>query len=72
MIFERFKGRRVKIRTAHPIDGQKNFTGTIEELDDSNIQLKGQNRLIRIAFADIVKARLIDTDIDLKTKGERA
>ncbi len=70
--FERFKGRRVKIRTAHPIDGQKNFTGTIEELDDSNIQLKGQNRLIRIAFADIVKARLIDTDIDLKTKGERA
>jgi ribosome maturation factor RimP len=70
--FERFKGRRVKIRTVQPIDGQKNFTGIIEELDNSNIHLKGQNRRVRIAFSDIVKARLLDMDVDLTTKGERA
>jgi ribosome maturation factor RimP len=70
--FERFKGRRAKIRTAQPIDGRKNFTGTIEDLDDSNIHLKSGDRIVGIAFTDIVKARLVDTDADLKIKGEGA
>jgi ribosome maturation factor RimP len=58
--FEDFKGRRAKIRTAHPIDGQKNFTGILEGLNDSNIQLRGHHRTVNIAFAEVVKAHLVD------------
>jgi ribosome maturation factor RimP len=58
--FERYKGQKARIRTAHAIDGQKNFTGTLYKLDGSSIQLKGQNRTIMIEFGDIVKAQLVE------------
>lgn len=60
--FERFKGRRAKIRTARAMGGQKNFSGTIEGLHGGKIQLTLHDRSIAIAFADIVKAQLITID----------
>jgi len=53
--YERFKGRRVKIRTIEPVGGQKNFSGVISGVT-SNAEK------VVIAFDNISKARLVDID----------
>ncbi len=58
--FERFKGCRAKIRLAHPLNGQKNFTGTLNGVSELNVQLTLDKRSIIIALADIVKAHIIN------------
>ncbi len=58
--FSRFKGCRAKIRTATALDGQKNFTGILDGVSGSTVQLTIDNRSVAIAFADIVKAHLIN------------
>jgi len=60
--FERFKGCRVKIRTARAMEGQRNFTGTIDGVHGGQIRLELHDRSIAITFADIVKAQLIHID----------
>ncbi len=58
--FEHFKGCRTKIRTAQPINGRKNFTGILDGVSGLTVQLTIDNKPITIAFADIVKAHLIN------------
>lgn len=58
--FERFRGCRAKIRTARPIDGRKNFTGTLEGIEGESVLLLVDHRTMRIALADIAKAHLIN------------
>ena len=57
--FERFAGRRAKVRTARAIEGQKNFTGNIDGTSDQSIRLSTNTRTVTIMFADIVNAHLI-------------
>jgi ribosome maturation factor RimP len=57
--FERFRGSPVKIRTIEPIDGRKNFTGTLNGVTGATVQLVVEdNKTVDIMFADIVKAHL--------------
>jgi ribosome maturation factor RimP len=58
--FERFRGCRAKVRIAQAIEGRKNFTGILEGVSELSILLLVDNQTIRIAFADIVKAHLIN------------
>lgn len=58
--FKRFKGVRAKIRTAQAVNGQKNFSGTLDGISGLNIQLMVDGRPTSIAFDDIVKAHLIN------------
>ena len=58
--FIRFKGSRAKIRTAVAQDGQKNFTGILDGVSGSTVQMTIDQRSVAIAFADIVKAHLIN------------
>ena len=57
--FDLNKGRRVKIRCAAPEHGQTNFTGTLNGLDGSTVQLTLDQRTINIEFATIVRANLM-------------
>jgi ribosome maturation factor RimP len=57
--FNRFTGGRVKIRTTEPIDGQKNFTGTLTGVNGSTVHLEVDNRPVAIAFTDIAKAHTL-------------
>ncbi|RJQ86516.1 MAG: ribosome maturation factor RimP [Desulfobacteraceae bacterium] len=57
--FERFRGCRAKIRTAQPIDGRKNFTGTLEGIVGPAVLLTVDKGTISITLADIAKAHLI-------------
>jgi ribosome maturation factor RimP len=58
--FERFRGRQARIRILQPIDGRRNFTGTLEGIDGQVVLLKVDQRTMRIALADIAKAHLIN------------
>ncbi len=58
--FERNQGRRVKIRSAVPLEGQSNFTGIINTIDALTVELRIDKKIIGIPFADIVKANLVD------------
>jgi ribosome maturation factor RimP len=59
--YERFLGRKVKIRTREVINGKKRITGTIEEVDDLAVKVKsdsGKDVMI-IQFDTISKANLL-------------
>ena len=56
--FERFAGRRAKVTTIEPLDGRKNFTGTIAEAGENGIviEIDGQNQ--EIPYASIERSHL--------------
>lgn len=56
--FARFTGRLARIRTKEPIEGQRNFTGTIAGADDSAVTLEAQET-VRIPFGEIERAHLV-------------
>ncbi len=58
--FKRFKGVHAKIRTAQAVNGQKNFSGTLDGVSGPDILLKVDDRSIRIALDAIIKAHLIN------------
>ncbi|HHY92294.1 MAG TPA: ribosome maturation factor RimP, partial [Firmicutes bacterium] len=58
--FERFRGRRVVIRTRAPLDGRRHFTGVLEGLVDGAVKLSldGQG-VVSIPRAEMTQARLV-------------
>jgi ribosome maturation factor RimP len=57
--FRRYLGRRVKVRTNEPIDGRRNFTGTLTEADDEGVCVDADGRAVRIPLAGIHRSNLI-------------
>ena len=57
--YKRFQGAVAKIRTSRPIDGRKNFKGTIEGVVDEQIQLVVEGKLMHIPFTEVSRARLV-------------
>jgi ribosome maturation factor RimP len=60
--YERFRGRKAKIRTWQPLNNQKNFTGIISGVAADHIELSSNEKTVVIPFGDISKARLVDMD----------
>lgn len=56
--FERFVGRRARIRTRESIDGQRNFTGTITGVDSAAVTVEG-DQPTSIPFDRIERAHLV-------------
>lgn len=57
--YERFRGREAHVRTERPIDGRRNFSGTLQGIDGDFVRLGVDGREVRIPHADIVKAHLV-------------
>lgn len=57
--FERFAGRRAKVTTTEPLDGRKNFTGTIIEAGESAVVLETDGQNFNIPFAGIERSHLV-------------
>ncbi|MGI9020170.1 MAG: ribosome maturation factor RimP [Solirubrobacterales bacterium] len=57
--FQRFVGRRVLVRTHDPIDGQRNFTGTITAAGEDRVSLDADTRAVEIPFAEIRRTNLV-------------
>lgn len=57
--FERFAGRKARIKLREPLDEQKVFIGTIKEVDEEKVVLVADGKPVSCIFDNIAKARLI-------------
>jgi ribosome maturation factor RimP len=58
--FQRFQGKRARIRTRVPLEGQRNFRGMILGAEGGKIGLELEaGRRLEIALSDIEKANLV-------------
>lgn len=60
--FERFMGEVARLQVGSPIDGQRRFTGRIARVGGREVELDLDGETVRIAYDDIVKAKLAMTD----------
>jgi ribosome maturation factor RimP len=57
--FERSVGRKVKVRTAQPIDGARTHTGTLSEVGPEGATILTEHGVVRVGYADVTSARTI-------------
>ncbi len=71
--FEKFVGSLAKVKTATPINGQKNFRGRINSVENDEIVFDDKTSgTIRFSYSAVAKANLeIDLDEELKRSEKR-
>jgi ribosome maturation factor RimP len=58
--YERFLGRKAKVRLRQPVDGKQSYVGRLCEYHDGAIGLKtGPEQVLRFRFEDVSEARLV-------------
>lgn len=57
--FERFKGRRIKIKTKNRIEEQKMFTGVLLGISEEIVNLQSRDKVFGIPHGEISRARLV-------------
>lgn len=57
--YERFTGRKVKIKTIKPLAGQKNFTGILTGISEGVVKISIDDTHVAIPFEEIAKAQLV-------------
>jgi ribosome maturation factor RimP len=57
--FQRFTGSRVKLKTAMPLDGQRNFTGQLLSADEDYVVIETDSEEISIPMDALDKARIV-------------
>ena len=57
--FIRFAGRLAAIKTYAPLDGRKNWKGTLQGLQDDHVLIEVDGRQVTIPIASIAKAHLV-------------
>jgi ribosome maturation factor RimP len=57
--FERFAGRRARVTLIEPMDGRRNFTGSIVVAGEDGIVLESDNKNFEIAYASIERSHLV-------------
>ena len=58
--FNRFKGNLIKLRSSHPIDGQRKFKGILKGIKNGTVTLIVEQKSVAINFEHISRARLIN------------
>jgi ribosome maturation factor RimP len=67
--FKRFAGQNARVRTRFPLEGQRNFRGTIIGVTEGRLKLEvAPGKQIGIALMDIEKANLI-AELSLRPQG---
>lgn len=68
--FEKFSGEKARLKLNAPLNGQRNFRGTIRSVSDGDVVFDDRAAgEVRIAYASIAKANLeIDLDQELKKR----
>lgn len=56
--FEKYRNRLVKIRTFEPVEGRRNFKGTLLGLEGESVRLEVEGEIYEIPFQNIAKANL--------------
>lgn len=58
--FPRFVGKQVSLTLETPLDGQRNFIGTLSAVNGEQISLEIKGAVINVNFANIAQANIID------------
>ena len=61
--FQRFLGRRVRVKTRDEIEGQRSFTGTLTEADDEQVSVEAGERAVTIPLAVVHRSNLIEEEV---------
>jgi ribosome maturation factor RimP len=71
--YERFAGSAAKLKTRAPIDGQRNFRGSLLGLDGNDVLFDDRTSgKVRIPFDTITKGNLeVDVSEELRNSGKR-
>ncbi len=64
-------GRRVKVSLAEPVEGGRNFAGTLLSSDAEGIELERDGRTFRLPYSLIRRANLEITQDELFGKGKK-
>ena len=56
--FQRFAGRKAKVTTKEPIEGNQVFMGRINKVEDELITMEVGQQVLCIPFSEVAKARL--------------
>ncbi len=57
--FQRFAGQKAQVKLRMPVNGRKNFTGTMVSVSDGVLQLDVDGISVSIELANLDKARLV-------------
>lgn len=63
-------GKRVKVSLAEPVEGSRNYTGTLVRADEDGFDLEKDGRTFRFAYGAVRKARLEVSQEELFGKGK--
>ena len=67
--FERFAGFTAKLETRLAIDGRKRFKGMLKGVEGEDIILDAEGGPARVAFDNVLRAKLVITDELLRAAG---
>jgi len=57
--FARFAGCEARVRLRHPVNGRRNFTGTVRAVEGDRIEFDYDNGRLAFDLADLDRARLV-------------
>ena len=57
--FRRYIGRRVRVRTREPLEGQKRFTGELVDASDAAVTVAAGGGVVSIPYGDINRGNLV-------------
>jgi len=57
--FQRFMGRRIRVRTRESIEGQRSFTGTLTAADERRVCLEAGTEEVEIPLSRIRRSNLV-------------
>jgi ribosome maturation factor RimP len=58
--FQRFIGRRARVRLREPRDGHKSFTGELVGASDDEVTVAAEDGLVAIAYSEINRSNLLE------------
>jgi ribosome maturation factor RimP len=61
--YRRVVGNRIAVRTGDPVDGRRQFRGTLTEASDDEIELDLEGVPTRLPFAAIQRGNLVDDQV---------
>ena len=57
--FRRFLGRRARVRTREPVDGQKSFTGELVGASEHEVTVAADGGVVSIRYSEINRSNLV-------------
>ena len=70
--FQRFAGRKIKVRTVDMVDGRRNFSGTIRGANGDAVDVECDGRYYQIPLDVIARAHLVpDWEAEFRRGGNR-